>query len=330
MRVSHSMPLALLCLAALSAKIQAESPLRVGILGDSYSDEYQFYPPDRATARNWMEILTTTRGVNFGAFSSESRGEPRNQGYEFNWARSDATTDDLIATGQHTGLAGQVARGDIDVVWIFIGGNDFIGAMKSRDPLATVTTLLPRALANFRAALETIAAASQTVRIVLVTVPDVRNLPEFAGPIREGRISTSTADEFTSAIARFNAQIRALAARSERIALLDFDLAVQFANRLSQDSILAAGRILSRTRPGNEPDCFFLADSRHPGTLGQTLLAQMFIETVNVKFGARIPTLSAREALGLIPPGATLATSASPSASARSGSDSGGAASAGR
>src|SRR6516165_884257 len=49
MRISRSMPLALLCLAALSAKIRAEPPLRVGILGDSYSDEYQFYPPDRAT-----------------------------------------------------------------------------------------------------------------------------------------------------------------------------------------------------------------------------------------------------------------------------------------
>src|SRR6188474_2963230 len=81
----------------------------IGVLGDSYSDEYQFYPPDRSTARNWVEILAATRGLDFGRFGDEGRGEPRNQGFAYNWARSDATTEDLIATGQHAGLAGQIA-----------------------------------------------------------------------------------------------------------------------------------------------------------------------------------------------------------------------------
>src|SRR5437764_3970064 len=90
----------------------------IGVLGDSYSDEYQFYPPDRSTARNWVEILANARGLNFGRYSVESRGEPRHQGFEFNWARSDATTTDLITSGQHTGLAGQVARGEVGVVVI--------------------------------------------------------------------------------------------------------------------------------------------------------------------------------------------------------------------
>ena len=38
----------------------------IGILGDSISDEYRFYAPDRVTARNWVEILAATRGVFFG------------------------------------------------------------------------------------------------------------------------------------------------------------------------------------------------------------------------------------------------------------------------
>src|SRR3954464_1330072 len=99
--------------------VRAESPGGIGVLGDSYSDEYQFYPPDRATARNWVEILAATRGLNFGAFSRDGRGEPRNQGFEYNWARSDATTDDLIRTGQHTGLAAQVAGGSVGIVFVF-------------------------------------------------------------------------------------------------------------------------------------------------------------------------------------------------------------------
>ena len=93
----------------------------IGVLGDSYSDEYQFYPPHRSSARNWVEILATTRGLNFGEFSSVRRDEPRNQGYAFNWARSDATTEDMIRTGQHTGLATQVARGEVGLVIVFIG-----------------------------------------------------------------------------------------------------------------------------------------------------------------------------------------------------------------
>src|SRR3954469_25975604 len=123
----------------------AGSPGGVGVLGDSYSDEYQFYPPDRSTARNWVEILAATRGLNFGEYSPSSRGEPRNQGFAYNWARSDATTDSLLAAGQHTGLAAQVSSGEVSLVFVFIGGNDFINAMKSSDPAGALADMLPRA-----------------------------------------------------------------------------------------------------------------------------------------------------------------------------------------
>jgi hypothetical protein len=36
---------------------------------------------------------------------------------------------------------------------------------------------------------------------------------------------------------------------------------------------------------------------RHPGTLGQSLMASMFVDTVNDRFGAGITPLSAREVL---------------------------------
>jgi hypothetical protein len=85
----------------------------IGVIGDSYFDEYQFYAPDRSTARNWVEILATTRKLDFGPFSLAPRAEPRKQGYAYNWARSDATTETMIATGQHTGLAAQVANKDV-------------------------------------------------------------------------------------------------------------------------------------------------------------------------------------------------------------------------
>src|SRR3954468_6540448 len=111
MKTLFSITLTVVLLSGTLSTARAGSPGGIGVLGDSYSDEYQFYPPDRSTARNWVEILAATRRLDFGAFSADRRGEPRNQGYAYNWARSDATTDDLIAAGQHTGLAAQVAGG---------------------------------------------------------------------------------------------------------------------------------------------------------------------------------------------------------------------------
>src|SRR4051794_15479821 len=64
-----------------SLSARAALPVAIGVLGDSYSDEYEFYPPDRSTARNWVEILSATRGLDFGPYSTVGRGEPRNRGF---------------------------------------------------------------------------------------------------------------------------------------------------------------------------------------------------------------------------------------------------------
>src|SRR4051812_48586160 len=103
-----------------------------GAIGDSFADEYQFYPPDRTHARNFVDILATQRGLDFGPFSTVSRGTPRNQGYANNWALDDATSSDLVP--QTTGLAGQIGAGTVGTALVFIGGNDFIHAIQSPNP----------------------------------------------------------------------------------------------------------------------------------------------------------------------------------------------------
>ena len=276
---------------------RAESFGGIGILGDSYSDEYQFYPPDRATARNWMEILAETRGLDFGGFSAQGRGEPRNQGYEYNWARIDATTEDMIATGQHSGLAAQVAAGKVGLVFIFIGGNDFIHALESPDPDGALVRVAPRVLVNFRTGVETILAASPGVKVVVGTIPDIRHLPEFDAPIRAGQLPRARADAYTAAISRYNAQIRALAANNPRVALLDLDVVTKLANLVSHDRTLIAGRTLDRTRASNDLDCFFLADARHPGTIGQGMIAKLFVDAINARFNAGVSPLDDGEIL---------------------------------
>jgi hypothetical protein len=279
----------------------------VGVLGDSYSDEYEFYPPDRSKALNWVEILARTRQVNFGRYSVLSRGEPRNQGFEFNWARSDATTTDMIKTGQHTGLAAQVARGEVSTVIIFIGGNDFIYALQSSEAATLVQPVLTQAMANLHVAVETILQANSHVHVLIATLPSILELPEFAAPLSSGRISHSVASAFERAIERYNGEIRLLALRNPRIVLLDLALIARLAPKPDQDHVRVWGHTLDRVRPINEPDHVFLGDSRHVGTLVQGVMADLVIHTLNARLDARIAPLRAAEVFDLARPQVQLA-----------------------
>jgi phospholipase/lecithinase/hemolysin len=289
--------LAVFLIALLAPLAPARAGWRggIGVLGDSYSDEYQFYPPHRSTARNWVEILAATRGLDFGRFSTQSRGEPRNQGFEYNWARSDATTDDMIVTGQHTGLAAQVARGAVNLVVVFIGGNDFINAMKSSDPAAAFQRVGPRAEANLELAVATILKAHRDVKVVIMTVPDIRDLPEFRVPLLAGHLPLAHAEAATATIRRYNARIRALAAREPRLAVVDFDLVTRMSEVIYPESVLVGGHPIVRSGPSDDPHHLFLGDVRHLGTVGQGLLAALLDVTIDARFAAGVPPLSERE-----------------------------------
>ena len=71
------------------------SPIRIGSLGDSLTDEYAFYAPYRPAGQNWVQILSGLRGpqatnqLTFGAYSATvTQGETRNYGYAQNWVQA--------------------------------------------------------------------------------------------------------------------------------------------------------------------------------------------------------------------------------------------------
>lgn len=269
----------------------------VGVVGDSYSDEYEFYPPDRSRARNWVEFLASTRGLDFGTRSTASRGEPRNQGFAFNWARSGATTSDLANTGQVSGVVEQVSRGDVDMVVMFIGGNDYLNALEAPDPIQALRIAGPRAIENLRRAAETILAANEDVRLVLITVPDLRDLPDIRQALREGRLSDSVLKSASRGVGEFNAAIRQFGRARPRVAVADFDLQSRVAKALAGDIVPVDGHRIFRGASGDEPTNFFLADRRHAGTIGQALLARLIVDTINARFQATIPRIGEREIL---------------------------------
>src|SRR4051794_28027447 len=91
------------------------APSGFGALGDSLGDEYLF--TGKGLAQNYVELGARYRGLNFGSFTTADRGEPRNQGFEYNWASAGLNkpggilTTDLIPTGQVAGVLGQAGTG---------------------------------------------------------------------------------------------------------------------------------------------------------------------------------------------------------------------------
>jgi phospholipase/lecithinase/hemolysin len=279
--------------------LEARAGIRVGVLGDSYSDEYQFYSPHRSKARNWVEILASTRSVDFGEFRSSSWSEPRNQGYAYNWAKSGATTSSMIADKQHEGLAAQVARGEVAVAVVFVGGNDFIEALSSSDPRSKLSGLGRSAFTNVRTATDTLLGASPNVKLIVTTVPDIRELPEFRQALRQGKLEPSFAALATAEIEIFNGEIRRLQTSGGRVACFDFAAYSRISQLISPRHITVGSRKVERERVGNTPDRLFLGDSRHLGTLAQGLLAKYMVEALNRSCDAKIKPLDEHELVQL-------------------------------
>jgi lysophospholipase L1-like esterase len=267
----------------------------VGARGDSYTDEYRFYAPDRSTAQNYVEQLADDRHLDFGKFSKQSRGTPRNAGFAYNWAQSADTTSDMIADGQLAGLAAQVASGKVDLAFVFIGGNDFRDVFTSSDPLSGLGTVTPQAVTNVFTAVGTLLASSPEVDVVVATVPRVSVLPEVRGAIAAGQLPQALADGVDVAIDAFNQQLRALAAASPRVALADVDGLVN--SIFAPASFSVGGVTIDRNTPSNDPRSLWLADGIHAGTVGQGLLANLFVNAANEEFHTHIRPLRAREIL---------------------------------
>jgi hypothetical protein len=276
--------------------------LTVGALGDSYTDEYRFYPPDLSHARNWVEILSATRRVNFGKFSTHSRGEPRDQGFAFNWARYGATSSDMIQN-QLPGLSAQVAAGQMKYAWVFIGGNDFLYFLRDVETgaisLAEAPTMLAQvesqAAANFTTAVRTLLAVSADVRVVVATVPDVSALPIVRLALTVDPQAQSIVAATSRAIATYNSTIQGLAAGNRRIALVDLAGESAALATIQSSSVSYGGTSVHLTTPGDNYHDFFLADGLHIGTIGQGIIAGDFITAIDAQFGAHVAPLSASQ-----------------------------------
>lgn len=131
-------------------KYSERCEVRIGVIGDSLSDEYQG-AVSALPGVQWTAQVQDDVRITLGAVENNPavRGEPRNDGFALNWARfgqaalttqwSSLTDEQLAACGvlgdprlvtigsfdaQINGLAAQIAAGQVDVALVWVGHND--------------------------------------------------------------------------------------------------------------------------------------------------------------------------------------------------------------
>jgi hypothetical protein len=265
----------------------------IGVLGDSYSDEYQFYPPDRTTSRNYVEALAKDRGLNFGDFTASDRGDSRHQGFSFNWANDGDTTTDML-NNQLPGLVAQVKSGQVTTVFIFIGGDDVLEALDSNNPISTLQSALPAAISNFKTTAKAILSADKNVRLVVTTIPDVRKLPIVSSQL--ANVPDVYARQIGAGVNKYNTVIRNFAASHRHVALADAAKATQ--QLFSRKQLTIDDTTIDRTAAGDDIHDLVLADQIHAGTAAQGILANLYIKTMNRAFHTHVQLLNNAEILG--------------------------------
>ncbi len=278
----------------------------VAVMGDSNSDEYRA-DDNRGRAFssvtfNWVEQLARERGINFGAWGS--RPNPRRDGYEYNWARTSATANSLLtdyAEGQHEGVAAQVAAGEVTLVFIHIGQNDFardkyaeiyFGALSG----AALDNKINQVVADITTAVDEVLAAG-SVEIILTDLFDY----SVAMPTLIAAFPNATRRQaVTDAIRSANAQLATMAQdRGIILAELAPNTADLFDGIDANGFINVGGELIDAINQGDNPRFLVLDDaSGHGGTIANSFFANnLFIQYVNDNFGQLITPFTEQEML---------------------------------
>ena len=326
----------------------------IGVLGDSYSNEYS--ETFRADHRNWVEQLAAADengnarddngtgaygafpGLNFGLWdnwdarnpSIDPNDEPRNTGFQFNWAQGgaetyEATRDsggmDDIGVGRDNeddqlwgvdgesgavvpGLAGQVRNGEVKAAVVGIGLNDFGDGL---DEIAQGTGDDVAGDGFNNEAEETIHVLEQNVELIVNTLeeagqatgsrPDIvlMNVPDWnAMPTtRAGGYSAQERERISDATREANDRIAEIAA-DRNIPVIDMFRLMNFgdADGDGGEPFDFAGIDVTNDSSSPTADTFpFWADSAHPGTVVQGMMANSVLTALHDFYGHSVDDL---------------------------------------
>jgi hypothetical protein len=206
----------------------------------------------------------------------------------------------MISSGQHTGLAAQVASGAVSNVMIWVGFNDFdddngeYGRIYSGVISGQVLQAkLDRVVADLTEAVDVLLLAGSP-RIVLATLVDTVTpsiIESYPNPLLRQRV--------TDAIDEVNTRLTTMA-NARGIALIDLEVLRAVFIQLADENgfIEIGGELIDLSGVGNEPHNLILGDGKHSGTVGSGLLVNILIlESFNQFYGLGIPPLTDQEIL---------------------------------
>jgi hypothetical protein len=276
----------------------------IAVIGDSFYDEYRG-SDDRggdyaSSTFNLVELLAMKRGLNFGRWGDW--GEPRRTGFEYNWARSGDTSDDMIRHGQHMGAAQQVREGSVTFVYIGIGANDFSPYYGDsyRNIYSGTTTdaglrlKVEKAIGNVTLAVDTVKiAGAKGIAVTLFTQWELDPVIQYEFP------DASRRKRVADAIDAVNSGILAMA-HSRKIAVVDQNSFGRNAILpfLVRGFLIVGGEKIDFLHNGDEPHHSRLADNQHIGTVVSGIVANYyFVDAINSFYGTHIARLATDEIL---------------------------------
>ncbi len=302
---------------ALLAACFAQSPAafaqinKLGVMGDSLSDEYaeQTY----SYAKNWTMQLVLYRGVNLGPTAAAAGqaggtwGEPRRTRYQTNWARYGADSSTLLTQGQHTGVAAQVSTAGVTQAVLAIGANDFAPGLGGAYfniynglwSNSQIDSYVTGRIANIQTVVNTLRPTG--CGLVLASFPDYGVAPAtwmsifFSNAAKRERVST--------VIRRVNAGVRGIA-QTERCLFADLSgLGVAiFGTNGSPRQFLKMGNQsiqlwIADTASNSNPLAGTVDDGVHPHTTLQGLFSNVMMTALNLGWGAGLVPFTETEML---------------------------------
>lgn len=283
--------------------------VRLGTIGDSYTDEYTGYP--FGYARSWTQVLAE-RGVDVGPTAAiagvRSWGEPRGTGMQSNWALAGARAWHA-AEVQAPGLVRDQRASAVTHAVVFVGINDwsswttddrvgwlYFGVLQStlsRDALRQYVDDQARAHESIILSLE-----RAGIPAMLCTVPDLRICPHT-----HAAFGAWGADAWRGAMRPMNDRILAIA-RTHNTPVLDlhalFEALFGQPESPRQTLIIGGETIHLRERmdaSGGLAQNAWSHDGVHPGTVIQGVIANAVCHGLNRAYGLSLPVMNDQEIL---------------------------------
>jgi lysophospholipase L1-like esterase len=258
LRAVWGAPLLAGCLIALSSIDAAAAPITgFAAMGASESQGTTY-------SGSWVPWLAVDRKLNFGPSQS------------YNKAVGGATTTTLLSGGQHTKVASLVQSGDVDLAYLFIGGND-VGPVVLDMLLETldVPTWADGLVGRMMTAADTVLAKNPT-GMIIAGIPDMSLVPA-------GQPYKAIGAPVVAALDYTNSLIKAEVLARNQVYLDTAGLL----RDLNASPFVVGGVTINMTTGSSKATHFFVDDS-HPGTVGNGIFANLMITALNEGYGTSV------------------------------------------